>query len=281
MRTNLFDVKEKVILVVGGTGYLGEEVTKCLAENEAIVYCSDIEKSNPIEEAKEYHREIKNKGKIIGKSIDVTDEDSVSKVIKEIVEVEGRIDVFINFTQRDAWDFWMPFTKCSVKGWKEMLEVNLTGAFVCCREVGKLMEKQGYGNMINIGSAYGIVANDQRIYKGANLNKVYGGACDTEKDGQIYSHSAYATTKAGIIMFTKYLAAYWGNKNIRVNCIAPGGVKQKDENKEFYERYSAKVPLGRKANRGEINGAVIFLASDASSYITGHTLVVDGGFTIW
>jgi len=134
--------------------------------------------------------------------------------------------------------------------------------------------------MIFLSSIYGIVGNDQHIYEGSNLHELYLGD-NTSETKQIYSHPVYAAAKGGVISLTRFLAAYWGDNNIRVNCISPGGLAHPGENEEFLKRYSARVPLGRKAGLDDVSGAVVYLASDASAYVTGHNLVVDGGWTAW
>jgi NAD(P)-dependent dehydrogenase (short-subunit alcohol dehydrogenase family) len=141
------------------------------------------------------------------------------------------------------------------------------------------MRKKKSGSIINISSIYGIVGNDQSIYEGSNLHEVY--AKDSPNIKQVYSHGVYNAAKGGLNAFTRYLAAYYGKDNIRVNTITPGGIYNENENEVFLKKYSSKVPLGRKAYRDEMNGALIYLASDASKYVTGHNLIVDGGYTIW
>ena len=177
-------------------------------------------------------------------------------------------------------DFYLPFEEVSLEGWEVGLLGNLTIPFLTIQTFIPTMKKNKSGSIINIASHYGLVGNDQSIYEGANLNKVYTKG-DKENKTRIYSHGVYNAAKGGLINFTRYLSAYYGKYNIRVNCISPGGIYNKDENEIFLEKYAKKVPLGRKAKPCEINGALILLASDASSYITGHNLVVDGGYTIW
>ena len=137
------------------------------------------------------------------------------------------------------------------------------------------------GNIIFISSIYGVVGNDQRIYKGSNLDELYSNNEDVQKGSQPYSHSVYPVVKGGAISLTRYLAAYWGEKNIRVNCVSPGGVYHEGENETFVKKYSEKVPLGRKAEVKEVASTVVFLASNESSYITGQNIIVDGGWTAW
>jgi len=141
---------------------------------------------------------------------------------------------------------------------------------------------ENQGNIILLSSMYGVVGNDQRIYEGANLSTLYAGEdLGGNKKKRIYSHAAYSAVKGGVIALTRYLAAYWEGRNIRVNCVSPGGVEHVGENQRFVQQYSSRVPLGRKAKVEEIASAVVFLASDASSYINGHNLLVDGGWTAW
>ena len=131
-----------------------------------------------------------------------------------------------------------------------------------------------------MSSIYGVVGNDQRIYEGSNLDNLYTNQSNTS-DKKIYSHSVYPVVKGGIISLTRYLAAYWGESNIRVNAISPGGIYHEGENEVFLKKYSEKVPLGRKANINEISSSVVYLSSDEASYITGQNLIIDGGWTAW
>ena len=150
--------------------------------------------------------------------------------------------------------------------WQKALELNLTGVFLCCQEIGKIMAQQKNGVIINISSIYGISGADQRIYGKSNLN----------------SPVSYAASKGAIINLTRYLAAYWHRKNVRVNTLTLGGVQDDSyQNKEFIKKYSEKTMLGRMAKKEDYNGAILFLISDASSYMTGSNLIIDGGWTAW
>ena len=156
---------------------------------------------------------------------------------------------------------------------------NLTMPFMIMQACMPYMREQASGSVINISSHYSIVGNDQSIYEGSNLHEIY--VKDSPDITQVFSHGVYNAAKGGLNSLTRYLAAYYGKYNVRVNTVSPGGIWMEGENQTFLDKYAAKTPLGRKAQPDEINGAVVFLASDAASYITGHNLVVDGGYSIW
>jgi len=274
---DIFRVDGKIALIFGGNGYLGKEFCKSLLEYGAKVYCCDIN-INKTTEIKKLQDTFSEKFQLI--KIDATDKNELIKFKDNIINKDKRVDILVNATTMKGKDFYEPFEKVSLDGWNIGLLGNLTIPFLTIQTFISLMKKQRSGSIINISSHYGIIGNDQRIYEGSNLNKVYAKESYNKKN-RIYSHGVYNAAKGGLINFTRYLAAYYGEYNIRVNCISPGGVYHKDENEDFLKKYSAKVPLGRKANLDEINGALIFLASNASSYVTGHNLVVDGGYTIW
>ena len=158
----------------------------------------------------------------------------------------------------------IPFEKSSLSNLNKVFETNIIGTYLCCQEVGKIMVKQRNGVIINISSIYGLIGTDQRIYGKSGLN----------------STAAYTITKSAMINFTRYLAAYWNDKRIRVNTLSLGGVEN-NQDSEFIKKYSYRTMIGRMAKKDEYVGALLFLASDASSYMTGANLVIDGGFTSW
>ena len=275
----LFDLTNKNALVVGGRGFLGRRFAETLARAGAKVFAADLLELSPA--ASSHALSENEKSSFVTQlDIDVTDRESVEKSVAEVMSQTDRIDVLIYSVTAKPKDFYKPFTECSLEGWQSVLRAELDGLFLVAQSVGKVMEEQDSGSMIFLSSIYGVVGNDQRIYEGANLPQLYAGA-DSNEQKQIYSHAVYPAAKGAVISLTKYLAAYWGDKNIRVNCISPGGLAHPGENEEFVKRYSQRVPLGRKAGLDEINGAVVFLASDEASYITGHNLIVDGGWTAW
>jgi len=272
----MFRLDEKVVVLVGGNGYLGRNFSKAILEYGGILHSCDIDNTEhrKIEELKE-----KYPNKFHFHRVDCTKKNEVYAVKNLIFDREGRIDVLINSTTMKGNDFYLPFEEVSLEGWNIGLLGNLTIPFLTIQAFVPVMAQQGSGSIINIASHYGIVGNDQRIYEGSNLHEIY--VKDHPDIKQIYSHGVYNAAKGGLISFTRYLAAYYGKDNIRVNCISPGGIYQENENEVFVKKYGEKTPLGRKAKPEEVNGAVIFLASDASTYVTGHNLVVDGGYTIW
>jgi NAD(P)-dependent dehydrogenase (short-subunit alcohol dehydrogenase family) len=274
-----FDLSNKVALVVGGRGLLGRRFCSVLVESGARVFSADLSHLSPAASS-DHTTAVQTLPGLDQYDVDVTDPASVSELVSEVLSKASQIDILLYSVTAKPRDFYKPFTECSLEGWQLVLKAELDGLFLVTQEVGRVMERMGRGSIVFLSSIYGIVGNDQRIYEGANLPDVYTGVQDLEQK-QIYSHAVYAAAKGAVISLTRYLAAYWGGQNIRVNCISPGGLAHPGENEEFVKRYSERVPLGRKARLDEINGAVLFLASDASSYITGHNLVVDGGWTAW
>ena len=274
----MFNLKDKVILVIGGRGYLGRDFCYYLNKQNGTVISADLKKNST---AASKSKNKKNQSNIIQINIDVTNERSVSKTVEKIIKKYGKIDVLVFSVTAKPYDFYLPFTECSLKGWQSVIQTELDGAFLVTQKVGKFMENRNKGSIIFLSSMYGVVGNDQRIYKGSNLDKLYVNKKSKSSKKQIYSHSVYPAVKGGIISLTRYLAAYWGHKNIRVNCISPGGITHTGENKDFVNKYSEKVPLGRKCELDEISPAVVYLASDESSYLTGQNMIIDGGWTSW
>lgn len=273
----MFDLDDKVILVVGGRGYLGREFCQKLRLQNAQVISADLPSLSKAASKSNYNQEFDD---IEQMDIDVTSKDSVCLVIESILQRYKRIDTLIYSVTSKPDDFYLPFTECSLDGWQSVINTELDGLFIIAQQVGRSMEKQKSGNIILISSIYGVVGNDQRIYENSNLQELYS-ENQTTKKKKVFSHSVYPVVKGGVISLTRYLAAYWGECNIRVNCISPGGIYHQGENEEFVKKYSEKVPLGRKANIDEISGSVVYLSSNEASYITGQNLIIDGGWTAW
>ena len=266
----LFDLTGRNIIVTGSSGTLGSQYADTLSQAGANVILVDINgKNNNLE--KTLRKKYKTNAKFY--CADISIEKNVLSLKKNILTDFKKIDGLINnaaYTNIDAIknsdNISAPFEKFSFQLWKKMLDVNLSGVFNCCKVFGSQMVKQRKGTIVNIASIYGIVGNDQRIYGNSKIN----------------SPVSYAAAKGGIIALTRYLAAYWYGKNIRVNTLTPGGVIDESyQSKEFIKKYSEKTILGRMARSDEYNGALLFLLSDASSYMTGANLVIDGGWTAW
>lgn len=267
----LFDLSGKAALVTGGAGLLGREFCRTLADAGAHVVVADIDAAA----AKETADEISSAGSsAIGLSLDVADKSSVASALESILKTYSALDILVNsaaidpkFDPEHQRQHSGDFESYPLEAWNHALEVNLTGVFLCSQAAAAHMLTQGSGVIVNICSIYGIVGPDQSIYQ-------------QENQPAQYKPVQYSVTKAGVLGLTKYLAVYYAKKNIRVNALTPGGVDNQ-HNDEFLEAYSARTVLGRMAEKDEMNGALLFLASDASSYMTGANLVVDGGWTAW
>ncbi|MDP3722494.1 MAG: SDR family oxidoreductase [Candidatus Omnitrophota bacterium] len=273
-----FDLSNKVALVVGGRGFLGQRFATALSECGARVYAADL--PEPSRAAAHDPARPDGGSDISQRTVDVSDPGSVQSLVSAIMTEASRIDILIYSVTTKPQDFYQPFTECSLEGWRQLMRVELDGLFLVAQQVGRVMETAGGGSMMFLSSVYGVVGNDQRIYEGANLAQLYAGA-PHDPSKRLYSHAGYAAVKGAVIALTRFLAAYWGDRGIRVNCISPGGIAHPGEDAGFVERYSARVPMGRKAASDDVSGAVVYLASDASAYVTGHNLVIDGGLTAW
>jgi NAD(P)-dependent dehydrogenase (short-subunit alcohol dehydrogenase family) len=268
---DLFDLTGKTAVVTGGVGILGRRFCRGLAEFGANVVVADVRADDVAGFAAELEAE--RPGTALGVTCDVSDEGSVAAMVAGTIERFGRIDVLHNNAASKSTDlaaFFAPVEEYSLAEWRKVMSVNLDGLFLVAKAVGARMKQQGDGgSIIQTASIYGVVASDKRIYEGSR----YLGR-------QISNPPVYSASKAGVVGLTRYLAAYWADAGIRVNALVPGGVES-GQNETFKERYSARVPLGRMARPDEMVGALIFLASAASSYVTGQTLIVDGGLTAW
>lgn len=265
----LFTLRNKTAIVTGALGLIGKEHCKALSEAGANVVVADINEEDSVKFAKTLPTDS------IGLSMDVTNPESIKKLRDYVIAKFGHIDVLVNnaaindmFENPKAASEQSKFENYPLELWQKSIDVNLTGVFLCSQILGTEMSKQKSGSIINIASTYGITAPDQSLY--------------IKEDGtqNFYKPPAYSATKGAVIMFTRYLAAYWGKDNVRVNTLSPGGVENSQDD-FFIKKYSNKTPLGRMANPTDYKGALIFLASDASSYMTGANLVVDGGWTSW
>jgi NAD(P)-dependent dehydrogenase (short-subunit alcohol dehydrogenase family) len=268
---SLFELEGKVAIVTGGVGILGQRFCRGLAEFGAQVCTVDLDGERCSAFAEELNREYGTPA--LGVACDVSDPMSVAAMVKQVVERFGAIHILHNNAASKSADldaFFASTEQYALSEWRKIMSVNVDGMFLVAQAVGGQMQKQGTGgSMIQTASIYGIVASDKRIYEGS----FYLGR-------QISNPAVYSTSKAAVVGLTRYLAANWGDARIRVNALVPGGVES-GQNDTFKARYSARVPLGRMAQPDEMVGALVYLASDASSYVTGHCLVVDGGLSAW
>ena len=269
-----FDLTGRVAIVTGGVGLLGAEFCRTLAEAGAAVAVVDLNASA----AQEVADTLMNSGyQSLAVSTDITSSDSVNAMLEKVISHFGRLDILVNSAALDPKFDPDAIKKGITPGafedypldqWNAALHVNLTGTFLMTQACAKQMLAQGKkGSIINICSTYGLNGPDQSIYI---------------RDGErvAFKPVYYTVTKAGVLGFTKYVAAYYAGTEIRVNALTPGGVFNNHE-EYFVKNYSAKTILGRMAKKDEMNGALLFLASDASSYMTGNNLIVDGGWTAW
>ena len=272
--SELFRLEGKVAAITGGAGLLGEMHAEAIAETGGTPVLVDIRGELAEEKAK--HIKDRYQVSALGLKADITDKSSLRGILQEILDRLGRVDVLINNAANDpkikseGTERWTRFENFTEKQWADDLNVSLTGAFLCCQVIGEHMAEQRSGVIINISSDLGLIAPDQRLYKQA-------GVPDEEQPVKPVS---YSVVKHGLIGLTRYLATYWADRNVRVNALAPGGIHS-GQSDEFVHRVSSLIPMARMAWRDEYKGAIVFLASDASSYMTGATLVMDGGRTCW
>ena len=259
----MFDLSGKVVVITGGAGILGSRMSRALVDCGARLVIIDRSGDKATELAQALG------AAATGYAGDVTDRAGLVAIRKRIEAEIGAVNVLINNIATKTANIFEPFETFPLEDWNEVMNVNTTGAMLACQVFGTPMAERGAGSIITTLSIYGIVGPDQRIYAGA----MYEGRA-------INSPAVYSASKAALLGLTKYLAAYWGHRGVRVNAITPGGVFS-GQNDEFVGRYSARVPLGRMAHGDEMSGAIVYLASDDSSYVTGHNLVVDGGLTAW
>jgi NAD(P)-dependent dehydrogenase (short-subunit alcohol dehydrogenase family) len=260
MTNDMFNLDGRVAIVTGASGLLGRQHSRALAQYGARLILADIAPDGCQALAAELGARVAH--------CDVTDKQSWASLIGLAIREYGRVDILVNnaaFTnQSRSPSFGAPFLEVPLEDWRRILDVNLTGVFLGCQAAGARMLQQGSGSIINMASLYGVVSPNHRMYPGTG----------------IVQPPAYSISKAGVIALTRYLATLWAASNVRVNCITPGGIFN-DHNDLFRERYGTLCPVGRMADETEMRGALIYLASGASSYCTGHNLVVDGGWTAW
>lgn len=275
-----FDLTGHVAVITGGAGFLGQRFAECVAELGATPILFDT--NDDVNSAA-----IKSVNEFVGKEvceaecIDIVDGDSIKAASEWTMERHGRIDILINSAaltksgmEADGMveDFFLPFEESRRDIWDLGFAVNLTGTMLACQIIGQTMLKQGKGSIINIASDISVVSPDHRIYE-PDERENYPGA-------DFNSPVFYSASKAGIVQLTRYLAAYWGTTGLRVNAVSPAGVFR-DHDPGFVKKFSTILPMARMAQPQEFKGVIAFLASDASSFVTGTNIMVDGGHTCW
>ncbi len=269
-----FDLSSKVALVSGAVGLLGKEHCKALRAAGADVVVADLDAAA----VRSFSTELSGSpgaGRVLGVDVDVTSPASLERARDRVLAELGRLDVLVNnaaindmFESPQAGAELSKFESYPLDLFRRSLDVNVTGVFLACQILGTPMAQAGRGSIINVASTYGLVAPDQSIYRRPDGTQTF------------YKSASYPATKGAVLSFTRFLAAYWGSAGVRVNALCPGGIENGQE-PYFLSNYAAKTPLGRMGKRDEMSGAIVFMASDASSYMTGSAVVVDGGWTAW
>jgi NAD(P)-dependent dehydrogenase (short-subunit alcohol dehydrogenase family) len=264
-----FDLNGRTAIVTGAAGLIGRQHCRALAEAGARVVATDRDPAALGALAEDCG------GPLLAIPADVADAGSVRGLLAETLRQTGRVDVLVNnaaindrFESPAAALEQSRFENYPLELWQRSLDVNVTGVFLCSQIIGAEMARAGRGSIVNIASTYGVVAPDQSLY------------LDPEGRRRFYKSPVYPTTKGAVLAFTRFLAAYWGSAGVRVNALSPGGVENGQDD-FFVAEYARRTPLGRMAAPDDFLGALVFLASDASAYVTGANLLVDGGYTIW
>lgn len=272
-RKDLFDLTDRVVVITGGLGQIGRQFALELIDRGARV--AIFNRRIP-DQASLQQRFPVDSGRIAFFAVDITSKASVKAGLDALVAQWGVPHVLVNNAGLDTQpsappEVSGPFEEFPEDVWREVLEVNMTGTFLCCQVIGGAMAKLGRGSIVNVGSIYGMLSPVQDIY-----------AYKEELTGTPFVKPvAYCASKSGLYNFTRYLATYWGKKGVRVNILTPSGVRRDTQDAQFQANYCQRMPIGRMAEEDEFNGALVFLASDASRYMTGSNLVVDGGWTAW
>ena len=252
----LFSLKGKVIIITGGAGFLGTQYARALTGAGAKVVLWDMKKVPGVD------------------LVDITDELAVQAAVKKIMKKYGRIDALVNNAAMnpavgspESQTQFVPYEKYPIDLWKQELMVNLTGMMICTKAVAPIMMKQKSGSIVNIASELSVTAHDYRFYDDPKNKK--------------YKSVGYTTTKSGVLGLTRQWAVRLGQYSVRINAFSPVGMQTDKTPKDFIKRYAHSIMFGRMARPGEYTGAIIFLCSDASAFMTGHNLVIDGGKTAW
>ena len=262
---DLFSIKDEIIVLTGSEGQLGQTYLECIIDKGARVLALD-KRISPS------HKLYKGKKEVKLLECDVTKKSDLNEALEIVKETFGSPTVLINNAALDSPPSSDDISNCrfedfSESVWEKVIEVNLKGVFLCSQVFGTEMSINNKGSIINISSIYGLVSPDQSFYQYRR-----------DRGEDFFKPIAYSVSKSGIINMTKYLATYWADKNVRVNTLTLAGVGN-DQDKEFLELYNRRIPIGRMATPQDYLGAIIFLSSESSSYMTGSNIIVDGGYT--
>ena len=271
---DLFRLDGKVAIVTGGAGLLGEKHAEVIAEAGGVPVLWDVNRDGLRKVADGLWK--RHNVEVSGMVVDITDPKKVKESVQTVLDNHHRVDILINNASNDPKVdareeiSWSRLESFPLSTWEKDIAVGLTGAYLCSQVIGTHMAETSGGVILNIASDLGVIAPDQRIYHQPGV----------EDQMQPVKPVTYSVIKHGLIGLTKYLATYWAEKQVRVNAISPGGVYN-DQPKEFVDKLSDLIPMGRMAKSDEYQAAVLFLVSDASSYMTGANLIIDGGRTCW
>ncbi len=262
---DLFDLTGRIAIITGGAGLLASEHAIALSAYGATVVIADVNEEKCHEAAMILQKE----GVVVSAKVcDVTSKQSWQQLLDGTLKEFGKVDILVNnagFTnQSKSANFDAAFENFPLEDWNAIMNVNLTGAFLGCQVIGKHMIDNGKGAIINIASLYGVVSPNHKIYPGTGISQPV----------------AYSVSKHGVVALTKYLATLWAEQGVRVNALTPGGIFN-DHKGLFLERFKQMNPIGRMSDKSELRGGIVFLASDASSHVIGHNLIIDGGWTAW
>lgn len=268
---SMFKLTGKTAIVTGGLGILGKRLCAGLAEFGANVAVIDLDDKAAAAFAGELSASFGTE--CIGLGGDIALPDEVKRIMEAIYTRYGRIDILLNNAASKSTEldrFFDPFEHYTLEQWRRIMSVNIDAMFLMAQAAGPYMARQKTGgSIIQTASIHGILGPDHRIYEGSSF-----------LGRQISTPAVYSASKAAVIGLTRYLATYWAGKGIRVNAVTPGGIAS-GQNDTFQQKYAARTPLGRMARPDEVVGAFIYLASDASSYVTGQNIIVDGGLSAW
>lgn len=262
---SLFDLDGQVVIITGGNGQIGQEFSQILMEYGAKVVIFDLKIDRGF---------LEKHDSLYYYNVDITSRKQLEDALAHVKAEVGTPTALVNnaaldFPPNSTGDVTGPFEKISGETYDKIMEVNVKGIFLCCQVIGSELARNEYGSIVNMCSIYGMLSPHPEIYDYMNTG------------GEEWNKPClYSISKAALLNLSRYLAVYWAKKNVRVNCLTPSGVFN-HQDPRFLENYSRAIPIGRMADVSELDGAIIYLVSDASTYYTGNNLVVDGGWTAW